>query len=172
MSVALRPPVSDDASAYAALVHRNVAFLGPWLGWVWSGFDEQAAQDRMARQVEEMQAERAAYRLITSNARIIGECALTGIDSRILKTAEISYWLAEDATGKGLATEAVGLLLQHAFDGLNLERIELRAATTNTASIRLAERLGFVREGVARSAFVVRGERQDLVVYSLLAGEG
>ena len=66
------------------------------------------------------------------------------------------------------AVQAVArwLLLEHGF-----ERLALRAAPGNVASQRVAEKAGFVREGVARSAGFTNSGRVDLVVFSLIRSD-
>ena len=61
--------------------------------------------------------------------------------------------------------------LDHAFDVMDLNRVELRAASGNTASRRIAERLGFVEEGTARQAQWLYDHFVDLVVYAMLADD-
>jgi RimJ/RimL family protein N-acetyltransferase len=80
---------------------------------------------------------------------------------------EVGYWLAGEARGHGHATRAVRLICGWGFRSLGLERIELFAATNNAASQRVAERGGFVREGVLRAFF----RDQDMVAFGLLAHE-
>lgn len=59
--------------------------------------------------------------------------------------ASVGYWLASDARGRGIATEAVRLILGWAFDTIGLARVELYAQKGNVASQRVAERAGFMR---------------------------
>ncbi len=66
--------------------------------------------------------------------------------------AEVMYWLAAPARGRGAATEAVRTLARWAFETLPIERIELLTDTDNEASQRVAGRVGFVPRGK-------RGER-------------
>jgi ribosomal-protein-alanine N-acetyltransferase len=84
---------------------------------------------------------------------------------------EVGYWLAAQARGRGHITRAVRLICRWGFDSLALERIDLLAATGNTASQRVAERAGFTREGVLRSYMRGRDGRQDMVAFGLLAAE-
>lgn len=69
------------------------------------------------------------------------------------------------------ATEAVALLLGHAFDGLGYRRVEWKCNALNTASRAAAERLGFTFEGVFRQARVEKGRNRDTAWYSLLDRE-
>lgn len=85
-----------------------------------------------------------------------------------LASAEIGYWIASDLSGRGLATEAAGAVVEFAFDDLGLHRVELRAAPDNASSTRVAEKLGFTPEGVARSACRGAHGWHDVQVFGLL----
>jgi RimJ/RimL family protein N-acetyltransferase len=85
--------------------------------------------------------------------------------------AEIGYSLVPERQGRGLAAEALRLLLAHAFDGLQLRRLEADVDPRNLASCRLLERLGFRREGLLRARWRVAGEDCDSAMYGLLASE-
>ena len=88
--------------------------------------------------------------------------------------AEIGYWVAEVARGRGVATTATRLAAHWAFAAEpRLERLQLRADVDNVPSNRVAEKAGFTREGVLRSARhnVRLGRRVDFAMWSLLRAE-
>jgi RimJ/RimL family protein N-acetyltransferase len=85
--------------------------------------------------------------------------------------AEIAYWLAPEAQGKGYGAETAALMLDYAFDERRLHRVRARALDTNTASQNLLEKLGFTHEGVQREEKFVRGEYVDTHFYGLLEEE-
>jgi len=87
------------------------------------------------------------------------------------QTAAVGYWLAAAARGRGIATRALRMLSRWAFDQLALARLELTCAPDNLPSQRVAERCGFVREGVLRSHIRFQGHRRDTMMFSLLPGE-
>jgi RimJ/RimL family protein N-acetyltransferase len=86
--------------------------------------------------------------------------------------AEIGYWIRADARGRGGTTRALRLIAGWAI-AEGAARVQLRADVENTASCRVAEKAGFQREGVLRSAhWNPRLERrQDWAMYSMLPGE-
>ena len=96
---------------------------------------------------------------------LLGAVALTpGRD----RTGEVGYWTAPWARGRGVAVRATRLHTAWAVDALGLARVELLADVRNTASQRVADKAGFVREGVARA---VRAEprgtaRVDMQVWA------
>ena len=67
--------------------------------------------------------------------------------------AEVGVWVAPPARRTRVATEAIGAQLAWAVPALGLHRVEWHAEPGNTASVALAEQLGFVREALARAAF-------------------
>jgi RimJ/RimL family protein N-acetyltransferase len=82
--------------------------------------------------------------------------------------AEVGYWVKRDARGRGLATRALALVSRWALLEREVGRFQLRAEPGNVASQRVAEKAGFVREGVMRAALEIKGTRRDAIMYSLL----
>ena len=85
--------------------------------------------------------------------------------------AELGYALGRAHWGKGYMNEALQALLVHAFEVMQLRRLEADVDPRNTASIRTLERLGFQREGFLRERWHVNGEIQDALFYGLLRHE-
>jgi RimJ/RimL family protein N-acetyltransferase len=85
--------------------------------------------------------------------------------------AEVGYWVAARARGRGHATRAVRLICEWGFGALGLSKVLLLAAVGNPGSQRVAERAGFTREAVLRAYYVARDGRQDMVAFGLLASD-
>jgi len=81
--------------------------------------------------------------------RLLGTIGVMGLDDPTPGLGEVGYWTHPDARGQGVMTEAVRAVVAHALDpdGLDRRRLSLVAAEGNTASLRIAERLGFTRHG-------------------------
>ena len=96
-----------------------------------------------------------------------------GSVSWVHRSAEVGYWLASQARGRGHMSVAVRLIARWAFTCLDFVRLELTTDPLNVASQRLAERCGFQREGYLRSNVVVlhSGERRDTILYGLLPSD-
>jgi RimJ/RimL family protein N-acetyltransferase len=101
---------------------------------------------------------------------VIGTCTLAHL-SAAHRRAEIGFALARAHWGAGLANEALGRLLDFAFDELALHRIEADVDPRNARSIAALERLGFRREGHLRERWHVGDEICDGLFYGLLARE-
>lgn len=104
----------------------------------------------------------------TDDDRLIGHCTLFNI-SATHRRAETGYALARRHWGHGYACEAMSLVLDYAFGPLGLHRVEADVDPRNGGSIRLLERLGFVREGLLRERWRVNDEVTDSAMFGLLA---
>ena len=85
--------------------------------------------------------------------------------------AELGYAMSHAHWGKGYMSEALKALVSHAFEVMDLRRLEADVDPRNAASIRLLEKLGFQREGFLRERWHVNGEIQDAFFYGLLRRE-
>lgn len=117
---------------------------------------------------EEARAEgtREAFAIVEGED-VLGLALAPRID-RESQTAELGYSVAAFARGRGVATEALRLLTEWAF-GEGMLRLELLISAENAASKKVAERCGYVREGVLRNAYVKPGRREDTEIWSRLA---
>jgi RimJ/RimL family protein N-acetyltransferase len=110
--------------------------------------------------------ERAEF--VVQDAATGERLARVGLGLRGDGTAEVGYWTAPAARGRGVAPDAVRAVCRWAFDVRGLELIEWRAEVGNHASRRVAEKAGFLMEGQLRKRLVHRGERVDAWVGSLV----
>jgi len=104
---------------------------------------------------------------IESAGRLAGAIDLKQVNWTV-RVAEVGYWVAPWARGRGVAAQATRVLCEWAIRDHGFERVQLFAATGNAASQRVAEKAGFVREGVARNACCVPDGRADMVLFSLV----
>jgi RimJ/RimL family protein N-acetyltransferase len=88
------------------------------------------------------------------------------------RRAELGFWLVRAARGAGRGRAAVGLLADWAFAELPLDRLEMMTTPDNAAALRLAEALGFEREGVLRARLRQRGRPVDVVMLARLRACG
>lgn len=99
---------------------------------------------------------------------LVGSLSLTIVKPQV---AEVGYWTAADVRGRGYMPRALRLLARWAFAELALPRLQLGTFPGNRPSERVAEKVGFVSEGVLRSYMDQRGERRDVRMWSLLPEE-
>ena len=84
------------------------------------------------------------------------------------KAPLIGYWLGEAYWGRGIMTQAVKLVVDYAFANLDITRLQAGIFNTNPASMRVLEKAGFVKEGIARSAITKNGMVLDEHCYGLV----
>ncbi|MCO5950674.1 GNAT family N-acetyltransferase [Mucilaginibacter flavidus] len=103
---------------------------------------------------------------------IAGELAgVVGITMRndvYRKAPLIGYWLGEAYWGCGIMTQAVKLVVDYAFANLDITRLQAGIFSTNPASMRVLEKAGFIKEGIARKAIVKNGIVLDEHCYGLV----
>lgn len=104
---------------------------------------------------------------IESAGRLAGVIDLKHVDWAS-KAAEVGYWVAPWARGRGTASQATRALAEWAIRDRGFERVAIFAATENLASQQVARKAGFVQEGVARNAGYVHHGRVDMVLFSLI----
>lgn len=128
------------------------------------------------RLIEVARAEQAAGTMyewglaLRVDNRVIGSCCLFDFEWNNGR-AELGFVLLRRLWGQGLMREALVTLIDFAFEGLGLRRLEADVDPRNEASLILLERLGFRREGLLRERWNVGGELQDAVFLGLLARE-
>jgi RimJ/RimL family protein N-acetyltransferase len=101
------------------------------------------------------------------NGAFLGSVGLSHVDHKH-RLANLGYWVRSSRTGCGIASAAVILAARFAFQRLDLNRLELLVPEANSASIRVAERVGAKREGFLRKRLVLEGEPRDALLYSLV----
>jgi RimJ/RimL family protein N-acetyltransferase len=84
---------------------------------------------------------------------------------------EIGYIVHQDNRGKGLATQASSMLINHIFDSTQIERILATVVVGNLASCRVLEKAGMRLEGVERKKFFLHGIFRDTRLYSIIREE-
>jgi len=108
---------------------------------------------------------------LRESGKLIGSCQLHSIHD-VHRSAELQIRLGEAAErDHGYGTEALRLLLDVAFKGLNLHRVSLHVFSTNAVAIRLYEKIGFVQEGVLRKAAHIDGRNLNVIVMGILREE-
>ncbi|WKZ82557.1 MAG: GNAT family protein [Acidimicrobiia bacterium] len=165
----LRPFVASDAASLLATVDGSRLRLARWMPWVpysTTVSDFAAFIDGAGRS----EADGGAFhRGLFSDGVPVG--AVGASLDLVNHCAEVGYWLVPEWEGRGVVTEAVGLMLDFLFEEMAVHRVALRAATQNRRSRAVAERLGFEFEGVLREALWLEDRPTDTALYSLLEPE-
>lgn len=113
---------------------------------------------------------REGFAALDGEGRFVGLGLAPEID-REGRELELGYIVAAHARGRGLGTEILRLLTSWAFEDVEAQRAYLIIDVENPASARVAERCGYVLEGVMRSIHVKQGQRADAGLWSRLPGD-
>jgi ribosomal-protein-alanine N-acetyltransferase len=104
-----------------------------------------------------------------ANQAIAGAINLSQIFRGGFQNAYLGYFIGAPFAGKGYGTEALQLMLRHAFKDLHLHRIEANIQPGNVASVALAKRAGFVQEGYSRRYLKIAGKWRDHERWAIIA---
>lgn len=171
--VVVRPYLITDAAALSRSALESAAEVGRWLPWCRTDYDEARAAGyiRLVNQYSAHATEHS-FGVFADDAtgEHLGGVSLNRIEWPVL-SANLGYWMATRAAGRGFATMAARLMCRHAFETLGLERIQIQVELGNEGSRRVAEKLGGQLEGIARRK--IRNERgwADAGIYGLLRAD-
>lgn len=160
----LRPWTEDDVPALVA--ECNDPEIQRWIPVIPSPYTEADALAFVRGEVRPLEHSFA----ITLDYLVVGAIGMkvNSVDYR----GRIGYWVAASARGRGVCTRALRILAGHALGELGLQRVDLITDPENLASQRVAEKVGFQREGVLRAHLRhPDGRVRDSVMWSLLPGE-
>jgi ribosomal-protein-serine acetyltransferase len=167
--VELRRLTTADAAAFADHVARDGARLGEHLAWP-AVTDTPEGAERWLGAYQRREDGRVVVAGAWHDGALLGGALLFQHDP-VNRNVEIGCWLVAAGEGHGVAAAACRAMLAIARRELGAERVVWRAATGNVRSRRLAERLGFIHEGTARSDYLLRGNRLDTDMFSLVGAE-
>lgn len=169
--VVLRPPTMADYQQWSMLRAESRRFLAPWEPiWPADELSRLGYRRRIKRYQREMR-EGSGYPFFVfsaDGAALLGGLTLSQIQRGVTQSGAIGYWMGERHANRGYMSDAVRTLVSYTFDTLRLHRIEAACLPHNAASIRLLEKVGFSREGYARSYLCIDGRWQDHLLYAMV----
>ncbi|WP_137171998.1 GNAT family N-acetyltransferase [Massilia sp. HP4] len=162
----LRALRADDAPALLAL-YADAEVMRHWIHPPWAALSQAQAAIEEARR--DLASGRALHLALETrgDGLLAGSCALYDIAPGH-RRATVGYLLAEPYWGRGMAREALAVLLGHGIDTLGLDRIEAEVTPHNFASQSVLARLGFRREGRLHARWRVGGMTRDVDLWALL----
>jgi RimJ/RimL family protein N-acetyltransferase len=175
------PPLTDGVVSLRAWRDEDAAVEVAWgqdaVIVCWSGvpanYTQAAALARATHTEEERRAGRMLGLAITDAASgtVLGFCDIRRPDPDHPALGEVGYLLAERARGRGVASRAIGLLIDWSFRELGMERVQALVHPDNPPSAAVLDRLGFKCEGLLRRYRAGDDGREDRVLYAVLRGE-
>ncbi|WP_440602825.1 GNAT family N-acetyltransferase [Bacillus sp. GB_SG_008] len=105
---------------------------------------------------------------VIETEELIGNITLTEVLRGPLQSCYIGYYLDQNHNGKGYMTEAVRLVVSYAFNELKLHRLEAGVMPHNIGSIKVLEKSGFHKEGIAKKNVKINGRWEDHQVLAIV----
>jgi len=174
-SVRLRAPVAGDYMQWSKLRGDSRDFLTPWEPtWAPDELTRAAFRRRLRRYAQAVRAGSGHMFFVfdKKTGDLLGGCQLSNVRQGAAQSAaSLGYWMGKRFAGKGLMTDAVAVLIRHAFDRMGFHRIEAACLPSNTASRRVLTKVGFTAEGTARKYLKINGDWQDHLLFAIIAGD-
>jgi [ribosomal protein S5]-alanine N-acetyltransferase len=170
----LRLPVHADWVLWAKLRRDSAAFLTPWEP-VWS--PDHLSRRSFTNRVywaKRAEAQGTALPLLLTrrdDGLILGALTLDNIRRGPAQAGTLGYWMGAPFARQGYMREAILGVVHHAFNALDLSRIEAACLPENQPSRGLLEKSGFKYEGVAQSYLQINGRWRNHVLYAALRGD-
>lgn len=168
-SARLTSLTAADAREFAVHISSDLERLSVFLPWPALTADEAGAAAWLGR-YDTGDEGRALVAGLRVGGRLLGGVVLFRHDEHSA-SAELGCWAVAEGEGRGLVRAGCVEALRVARSGLRAERVVWQSDPANTRSRALAERLGFHHEGTLRSAYVLRDERRDSDLLSLVGVE-
>ena len=166
-SVELRQIAEDDAEELTALIDCNRSYLKEWLPWLDNSTGLRDTARFIGRSLEQAADENGLTFGIVCEGMLAGVIGQHYLDS-INRRTELGYWIDAGHQGRGIVTSAAARVTDYAFNEQGCNRVMLHCAAGNMKSRAVAERLGFLQEGILREAEWLYDHYVDLVLYSML----
>lgn len=163
--IRLRPVRFRDAFEWSRLRLRDEAYLREWEPEAAGTWVQRSAPMAWPRQCAGARAiarrGQALPFAITLDGRLAGQLTVGNVVRGALRSAWVGYWVESGVAGRGVATGAVALAMDHVFSRVGLHRIEATVRPENKASIRVLAKVGFRDEGLLLRYLEVDGAWRD-----------
>jgi len=169
--VMLRTPQMSDYPAWAELRASSREFLMPWEPlWAADELSRASFRRRVRHYLRDLREDigYALFIYAAATGELVGGLTLCNVRRGVTQSCTLGYWIGAKYAQQGYMTAAVRAVVPFVFDSLELHRLEAACLRTNTASMRLLEKTGFKREGLARRYLRINGVWQDHLLYALL----
>lgn len=167
----LRTLVEADAPSLAVLLAENKYFWSTYEPLHHPNFYTVETQRKKIMESLYLLEEKREFSFgifVKGTNRLIGHISLYAVKQLPYSSAFIGYSMDQHFAGKGIATEATKAVVRFAFEQVGVHRVEAYVAPANTASIRVLEKAGFVKEGLLRKLLFINGQWVDHYMYALL----
>jgi ribosomal-protein-alanine N-acetyltransferase len=170
----LRLPTHADWAQWSGLRRESVAFLTPWEPvWSHDHLTRRAFSNRVywARRAESQGTALPLMLIRRDDQTLLGAITLDNIRRGPAQTGTLGYWIGAPHARQGYMREAILTVVHHAFNRLDLSRLEAACLPENAASRGVLEKCGFKYEGVAQSYLQINGRWRNHVLYANLRSD-
>jgi ribosomal-protein-alanine N-acetyltransferase len=167
----LRPPQHTDFRAWAVLRRESCEFLKPWEPtWAADHLTRRSFTNRVYWAGRSIAGGTGLplFMVRAADDLLLGAVTLDNIRRGPAQAATLGYWIGATHARNGYMTEAVRAVVGHAFEDLDLSRIESACLPENEASRGVLERCGFNYEGTARNYLRIAGRWRTHVLFANL----
>lgn len=155
----------NDAEPVLAYLLRNKEFLQPWEPERFDEFYRLDTQKRLLATEAEQHRSGELHKLWIFRKEhpevVIGSVTLSNIVYGVFQSCHLGYRLDAEQVNRGYMTEAVRSMIDYAFNGLGLHRVEANIMPRNEASLQVVRKLGFYEEGKAIKYLKINGIWED-----------
>ncbi|SDW29468.1 Protein N-acetyltransferase, RimJ/RimL family [Marininema mesophilum] len=169
----LRQPMPGDGPLLFEAVEESWPELTRWLEWAKKKPTEMDMEEQARHnQVRCLNRTDLIFQMIRRDqGQLLGTCGLYSVDWSVPRF-EIGYWCRTSATGQGYVSEAVHRLMELAFVELGAQRVQIRCDADNIRSSKVAERSGFILEGILRNEMrSSEGQLVHTAIYGMIPKE-
>jgi ribosomal-protein-alanine N-acetyltransferase len=150
---------------------RDRAFLDPWEPVRPDEFFTLEIQQSGLARLREAEDFADLGIFLEAGDELVGRVQLSGISPSPFANAHLGYFVSERHNGRGYATEGVRQAVDSSFGALALHRVQAAVIPRNVASVRVLEKAGFRREGLALHYLLIAGVWEDHLLYAVTAEE-
>jgi RimJ/RimL family protein N-acetyltransferase len=158
------------AEEFLTHLQRGREFINRFVPFGETATDVDSARAVLQRYADMRAADTGFLHGLWLDGKLMGGVLFLNFDAKN-GNAEVGCWLEPAATGRGLITRSMRILIDWAVDVRGIHRVEWIAPSGNTPSLNVARRLGMARDGVRRESYTHHGVRHDLEIWSVLAPE-
>lgn len=173
--ILLRPPRLRDARAWSEVRLRNEEWLAPWEPTSPVRWPDRSVPSAWAPMVSALRkAARNGTMLpfvITYGGHLAGQIDVSNVVHGVLRSCTVGYWVDAEVAGRGIATTALALVIDHCFQSVGLHRVEVDIRPENAASLRVVQKLRLRREAYYERFLDIAGDWRDHIGFAITVEE-
>lgn len=160
-------PMPVHAAEILSVVQANLAYLQKWMPWATNNYSIESALSYIRDNLQQLAHGTGFNASIVYENKICGQIGFHEIGFSD-DSVKMGYWIAANRQGRGIVTKCSRAFINHAFNDLQLNRVQINCNTENFKSRRIPERLGFKLMEIRRDAERENNDFTDWAIYEML----